>query len=168
MRQCGDCTLCCRLLPVGSLKKKANEACRHLHSKGCRIYDMRPTDCQLWSCRWLTGESTENMPRPDRCGYVIDMMPDAVMVNDRGEKTLAEVVVVWASSETCWQNERFYEWVDRCATDGKAVLIRYDERRAQLVAGAAITVEKERVVMPVMDSALPAGTFRKMMMEQQA
>ena len=38
-RQCGDCTLCCRLLPVRSLNKGAGERCKHQsHARGCKVY----------------------------------------------------------------------------------------------------------------------------------
>ena len=39
MRQCGDCQLCCKLLPVKSLAKLAGDRCSHQkHHKGCDVY----------------------------------------------------------------------------------------------------------------------------------
>ncbi len=87
-RKCGDCSLCCKLLPMPELAKPANKRCKHQrYGKGCAIYARRPDSCRTWSCRWLLGEGTDDLPRPDRSHYVIDPMPDFVrMVNkDSGE-----------------------------------------------------------------------------------
>jgi hypothetical protein len=69
-RECGACTLCCRLLPVPEHGKPADQKCPHQFSKGCRIYADRPQSCAYWNCRWLTGDDTGQ--RPDRAGYVVD------------------------------------------------------------------------------------------------
>ena len=38
-RRCGDCQLCCKLLPVRELSKGASERCRHQRvGKGCTVY----------------------------------------------------------------------------------------------------------------------------------
>jgi len=40
MRQCGGCTLCCKLLPVPPLEKLAGQRCQHQrHGKGCAVYE---------------------------------------------------------------------------------------------------------------------------------
>jgi hypothetical protein len=80
-RECGTCTLCCKLLPVKSLGKKAGERCAHVrHGKGCTIYEQRPFDCRTWACRWLADPLTAGLPRPDRAHYVIDMAEDIITV----------------------------------------------------------------------------------------
>lgn len=98
-RQCGGCTLCCKLVPVAMLGKKAGDRCQHQRSgKGCAIYDGRPFDCRTWACRWLASrDDTGGMKRPDRAHYVIDMMPDQVRMtnNETGEIQLLEAVQVW-------------------------------------------------------------------------
>jgi hypothetical protein len=48
----------------------------------------------LWSCAWLTGEAKEAR-RPDRCGYVIDIMPDFVSVTNDGVSADVLVTQVW-------------------------------------------------------------------------
>lgn len=101
MRQCGDCQLCCRLLPVRSLGKVAGERCKHQrHSKGCAVYAnlarVSP-ECRLWSCRWLVEDDTADLRRPDRSHYVIDIMPDFVTVRDdeTGNLEHIQVVQIW-------------------------------------------------------------------------
>ena len=37
-RQCGSCTLCCKLIPVEELHKAAGQRCQHVRAgKGCSI-----------------------------------------------------------------------------------------------------------------------------------
>jgi len=100
MRNCGDCQLCCKLVPVKSLGKAAGERCKHQsHSKGCKIYERRPNCCRLWSCAWLMGEQddTQDLRRPDRSHYVIDCMPEFVEVTYDGEDETHRIprVQIW-------------------------------------------------------------------------
>ena len=99
-RRCGDCQLCCKLLPVRSLKKKASERCKYQKvGKGCMVYQQPgfPVECHVWSCRWLLQEAgTENMHRPDRAHYCLDVMPDYVtIVIDGSERINVEVIQIW-------------------------------------------------------------------------
>src|SRR5688572_10605312 len=97
-RQCGSCQACCTLLPTREVPTLAGERCRHQRfGKGCAIYDRRPLPCQLWSCRWLVEDDTADLSRPDRSGYVIDMMPDFITLQDHvtGVDQRMEVVQVW-------------------------------------------------------------------------
>lgn len=98
MRKCGDCQLCCRLVPVKSLGKKASQRCVHQkHGKGCSIYARLPIDCRLWSCAWLLGKDTQDLRRPDRSRYVIDCMPEYIKVAENGTGIVHKVpcVQVW-------------------------------------------------------------------------
>lgn len=98
-RKCGDCTLCCRLLPTNEVDSKANEKCRHQCRNGCAVYAARPLSCQVWSCRWLLGDDTGQ--RPDRAHYVVDSLPDYIVARDNatGEERTFPVVQVWADPE---------------------------------------------------------------------
>ena len=96
-RKCGDCQLCCVLLPVADgaavtlpngrvhqmagLNKPANTRCPYQkHGVGCKLHGTKdmPYSCSIWVCKWLTGDDTADLPRPDRSHYVIDPMPDVV------------------------------------------------------------------------------------------
>jgi len=99
-RVCGGCQLCCKLLPIPVIDKRANQRCQHQrHGKGCAIYADRPFACRTWSCRWLSDRNaTEGMPRPDRCHYVIDITSDYVelMADEAtGETRRVDVITVW-------------------------------------------------------------------------
>lgn len=98
-RHCGDCSLCCKLLPNVALDKPAGPPCRfQRHGKGCTIYAKRPLECQLWSCRWLAGgDETARMHRPDRSHYVIDPLPDTLRFvdNESGTASEFEAIQIW-------------------------------------------------------------------------
>jgi hypothetical protein len=99
-RVCGQCQLCCKLLPVPGppLFKLAGVKCRHQkHGKGCMIYASRPTACRVFACRWLADRETAGMPRPDRAHYVIDVASDYVEAVEEatGKRTRIGVVQVW-------------------------------------------------------------------------
>ncbi len=91
-RQCGTCQACCSIVPVGALKKPAATRCEHQRFKsGCAIYARRPFECALWSCAWLAAwPEAAALRRPDRAGYVVDVLPDSVMLNGR-ELLVAQV-----------------------------------------------------------------------------
>lgn len=124
-RRCGDCQLCCKLLPLRSrdsdatakamedagmvapgyfagaepeFDKPANTRCKHQrHGKGCAIYARRPLSCQLWSCRWLSESDTADQHRPDHSHVVIDAVPDFVTLQDNltGKLRNCEVIQLW-------------------------------------------------------------------------
>jgi hypothetical protein len=98
-RECGGCTLCCKLTPVPGppLHKPAGVRCKHQRTgKGCAIYDERPFACRSWACRWLVDRETAGMPRPDRAHYVIDIKDDYIeIVHDDGHRDRLGVIQVW-------------------------------------------------------------------------
>lgn len=136
MRQCGDCTLCCRLLPVQELAKKANTRCDHQRASGCAIYDRRPFSCMLWNCRWLAGDDTADLRRPDRVHYVIDIMPDAILMNTPGDPRSLEVVQVWIDPKhpDAWRHDaEFRAYMVRRGAEHKAILIRNGSKEGLVV-----------------------------------
>jgi hypothetical protein len=129
-RRCGGCSLCCKLLPVRELAKPANTKCDHQSSKGCGIYRKLgfPLSCGLWSCRWLIGKDTADMQRPDRTGYVIDMMPDAVIArnDETGESINIIVIQVWVdgSFKRALEDRALWRYAERMGEDNKALILR--------------------------------------------
>lgn len=137
-RQCGSCQLCCKLLPVVELNKRAGEPCRHQrHHKGCAIYERRPPSCALWNCRWLVNDDTDRLSRPDRSRYVIDLMPDFVEIqdNETGEKQSVEVVQIWVDPQQreAWRDPELLNYIERRAREGKLALIRWSHRDGMTV-----------------------------------
>lgn len=99
-RECGDCTLCCRLLPVKGINKPALKRCQHQrHGKGCAVYHKPekgfPWECGLWSCVWLAGNDAAGLRRPDRCHYVIDIMPDYIVAQEGDAEVTLPAIQIW-------------------------------------------------------------------------
>lgn len=54
-RDCGSCSLCCRVLEIEALEKPANKWCDKCKpgKGGCSIYATRPPECRAFACLWL-------------------------------------------------------------------------------------------------------------------
>lgn len=139
-RSCGGCQLCCKLVPVSDnvvgLHKPANTRCPYQrHAKGCTIYERKPWACGVYSCRWLLGNDTADMPRPDRVHYVIDPTPDFVRMVDRVTGELQqniEVVQVWVDPDypDAHRDPALRRYLLRRAEEGIVALIRYGSKDA--------------------------------------
>ena len=74
-RECGDCTVCCSVLPVRSpeLNKTSHVLCKHCdEGHGCRIYATRPPLCRSYHCGWRMWEALPEDWRPDKSGVFVD------------------------------------------------------------------------------------------------
>ena len=148
MRRCGDCQLCCKLLPVADvmLKKSAGERCRHqAHHVGCRVYnsDAMPPSCKAWSCAWLIADEAADLRRPDRAHYVIDILPDFVTMkpDDGGEPVKVPVVQVWLDPDypDAHRDPGLRKFLAKLGeTRGMAALIRSNSKDAFFLAPPAL------------------------------
>ena len=135
-RHCGDCQLCCKLLPIPELHKGAGERCKHQRAgKGCMIYSQRPPQCMLWSCRWLADpEATAKLRRPDRSHYVLDIVPDFITVREGEDEEwrYIEVVQVWIDPDSpdAHRDPALREYLAKLGERGCAALIRYSATEA--------------------------------------
>jgi hypothetical protein len=134
-RRCGECTLCCTLLPVRALDKGASERCKHQRGLGCKVYHDKkamPLECQLWNCRWLIDPTTTKMLRPDISHYVIDIMPDFITARaDDGREIKQPVIQVWCDPRypDAHKDPAFREWM-RQHEPQCAVIVRYNAKDA--------------------------------------
>lgn len=132
-RRCGDCSLCCTLLPVVALGKRDGERCKHQRGLGCNIYRKEgfPGECALWSCRWLVDETTAGLLRPDIAHYVIDIIPDFVIGRGAAGEQRAAAIQVWIDPRfpDAHRDPGFRQWM----TDHEpncVALIRFSARDA--------------------------------------
>lgn len=136
MRRCASCTLCCKLLPVPPLGKKAGEKCKHQRFKGCTVYHKpgMPPECMLWSCRWLVNDDTADLQRPNVSHYVIDIMPDHITLQDNqtGALMAIQVVQIWVdpAHPNAHRDPALRAYLLRRGEEGIAALVRYDAKRA--------------------------------------
>lgn len=143
-RECGGCSLCCRLLPMAEIGKPSGARCPKQCSTGCRIYDARPFACRVWSCRWLVDDAEADLKRPDRSHYVVDPLPDFVTVRDdaTGQEAKLGVVQVWVdpAHPDAHREPGLRRYLARIGErQGYAALIRYSSRDGFTLFPPALT-----------------------------
>lgn len=80
-RECGPCSVCCRLPDIVELDKPINTMCAHADPDrkqgACTIYNNRPEVCREFECAWKQGLGGE-YDRPDILGVMWQTvtMPD--------------------------------------------------------------------------------------------
>jgi hypothetical protein len=138
-RICGHCQLCCTVLPVYDLlpePKLWNVKCRHLKkgNKGCQVYHTtRPQSCRAWSCGWLAGAHTEDLPRPDKCHYLVDTYLASFEITIHGKY---KSVQVWVDPKypEAWRCTKLMSFLARYAEEcGYAASIRMRDRDADII-----------------------------------
>lgn len=133
---------------IPDFAKPASERCRHQRTgKGCAIYATRPSNCRLWSCRWLTNADTAELRRPDRSRYVIDPSPDFVthVDNETGERVNIDVIQIWVDAKTpdAWRDPALLAFLDRRGQEGSAAIIRYNSQDAFTLFPPAMCADGE-------------------------
>ncbi len=107
-RQCGECTLCCKVFTIGALAKPMGQWCTHCDiGSGCRIYDSRPEVCRTFNCSWLVSAGMAEEWKPSLCGMVIHTDPAARKV----------LVRVDHEQPDAWQCEPYHAQLRRWAND---------------------------------------------------
>jgi hypothetical protein len=135
MRQCGGCTLCCKLIPVEELHKAGGQRCTHQRTgKGCAIYARRPVSCREWNCLWLIGThggAPLPLGRPDRTHYVLDEVPDLIRIRDNRTGEIVdqwEVMQIWVDPlyPDAWKDPALLAMLDQGAI---VALVRYSSTK---------------------------------------
>jgi hypothetical protein len=77
-RQCGDCSLCCKILDVLPLpddpfQKSAGKWCQHCKAgKACGIYQQRYKQCRDYECEWLCDDSLPDYWWPRKSKMILN------------------------------------------------------------------------------------------------
>lgn len=167
-RQCGGCTLCCKLTPVEEIQKHAGQRCKHQRTGvGCSIYEKRPLSCRTWSCMWLLDPvGTKDLSRPDRSHYVIDLVPDTItMTFDNGTKIEVVVMQVWCDPKfpDAHRDPALREMAEK---HGIVLLVRYDSEKGMAVFPPSRNAEKQWVETEVNECDYTRlDPFRKALMK---
>lgn len=101
-RVCGDCQLCCQLIPVEEIQKRGFTKCTYQKVNiGCQIYNDRPMSCRGWSCGWLSEPTTVGLNRPDRSHYIIDpsLGKMTIIDDETGVSTDEQMLELWVPGE---------------------------------------------------------------------
>ncbi|GBU19301.1 MULTISPECIES: hypothetical protein [Methylobacterium] len=137
-RECGTCTLCCKIYDVPAVESLAGQWCRHAKvGKGCGIHATRPDHCRAFHCLWMTEAWLGPEWKPERAKMVLGIDP--------GSRNLS--VQVDPGQPNVWRREPFLSQLRRWAA-------------ASIPQGRHVLVHVNRtttVVLP--DRDVPLGTF---------
>ena len=135
-RECGTCTLCCKVYALPELEKPPGVWCKHCApGKGCKIYDAPPDPCRLFNCLWMTDGKMPDEWRPDRAKFVLSIFPSNGFVYGQ----------VDPGSPGAWRRQPYYDGLRTMSTT------LLDERRHVIM----FVGDEATLVMP--DEALPLG-----------
>ncbi len=131
-RECGTCTLCCKVMGIVELEKPRSVWCDHaMPGRGCAIYAQRPHSCSVFSCLWLLDETLGEEWKPEKSKLVI--VPD----ND----TRATRVYVDAAAPDAWKREPYYssllDFMRKGLAEGRLLFINVGNRNSLLLPEGA-------------------------------
>jgi hypothetical protein len=123
-RNCGGCTLCCKLLGVEEIETPPLGWCPHCDvGKGCTIYQHRPTECRQFDCEYLLDGALGEHWKPSKCKMVVAL--------EDGANPL--VIHVDPSRPHAWRQEPFYseirQWARAAAREGRQVIVWQGDRK---------------------------------------
>lgn len=71
--ECGSCNYCCEVLPIPEIEKPHSVLCKNCtKTKGCNIYNKRPTSCKNFDCVYLQSDDMDVSLRPNECGVMFE------------------------------------------------------------------------------------------------
>ncbi len=110
-RDCGTCTLCCKVYDVPALEKPAGTWCRHcMPGRGCGIHETRPQHCRSFHCLWMTQGWLGPEWKPERSKLVLSVDP----------ATRFMFVQVDPGAPAAWKRDPFYRQIKQWAASGLA------------------------------------------------
>jgi hypothetical protein len=125
-RECGTCTLCCKVYEVPSLSKPSGKWCQHCTpGTGCGIWATRPDHCRSFYCLWMTDTVFTPEWKPERSRFVMTVDPFSRYLN----------VQVDPGHAKAWRQEPYYGGLKRMA----AALLR-EERLVVILNGLHATI----------------------------
>jgi hypothetical protein len=135
-RECGGCTMCCKLYELPEFKKPPGVWCKHCTpGKGCGIHATRPNQCRQFFCLWMTDAAWPDDWRPDKARFVLSVFPPNGFVYGQ----------VDPGSPGAWRKAPYYDRL-------RAMAGRLLERRKHVVMFVG---DDATLVMP--EEAVPLG-----------
>jgi hypothetical protein len=128
-RECGTCSLCCKLIAVKELKKPEGKWCLHCApgKGGCQIYEQRPSSCQDFHCGWLQTDLFGDEWRPITSKMVI-----SGETQQDGSAVDRITVYVDPGFPTAWRKEPYYSLLrrlgDQLMARERQLLVRINDR----------------------------------------
>lgn len=133
-KQCGECSLCCKVMGIPELRKPKDAACVHIiPGKGCEIYERRPPSCRAFACHWILDSAIADAWKPSTCHMVIEA------------KQRSMVIHVDPDFAEAWRDEPYFSEIKAMA-------------KAGLAKGAmTLVIEKLRTIVVLPDEEIDLG-----------
>jgi hypothetical protein len=117
-RECGTCTLCCKVYDVPALNKPAGKWCNHCTpGKGCGIRETLPDHCRSFYCLYMTEAWLAPEWKPEVSKFVITVDPISRFM----------LVKVDPGQPKAWQKEpylsQFRRWAQAMLPNGHLVIV---------------------------------------------
>lgn len=108
-RQCGPCTLCCKVYDVPAVESALGVWCKHCApGKGCGIWETRPEFCRSFFCNWIKLDWLDEEWRPDIARFVFTIDPNSGYL----------MFQVDPGSPDAWRREPYYSQIKTWASEG--------------------------------------------------
>jgi hypothetical protein len=123
-RDCGTCTLCCKVYEVPAVESAAGTWCRHCQpGRGCGIHETRPRQCRAFFCLWMTRDFLGPDWKPEKSRFVLTMDP--------ATRWLFAQVDPGAAS--AWRKEPYYGQFKRWAAASRQPVVVFVNQTATAV-----------------------------------
>jgi hypothetical protein len=107
-RECGTCTLCCKVAAVEEVDKPNGVWCAHcVPGKRCTVYDRRPPSCRSFYCQWMLEKGLGPEWKPERGKFAL--------VRTEGGRRLTALVDPGFPS--AWRRAPYYENLKQWAVE---------------------------------------------------
>lgn len=137
-RECGACTLCCKVYALPEFAKPPGVWCKHCApGKGCAIHEAPPDQCRRFFCLWMTDATMPAEWKPDRARFVLSIYPANGFIYGQ----------VDPGAPGAWRRAPYFD-----ALRGMAKTLLEQKRHVIMFVGDQATL-----VMP--DAALPLGAM---------
>lgn len=117
-RECGSCTLCCKVYNIPEIGKAMGKWCTHCRpGKGCAIHDRLPGECAKFDCLWRTEAAMPPLWKPDQAKMVVTIHPLSRYI----------FVQVDPGAPSAWRKQPYYdhlrEWAKNNLQKGMFVVV---------------------------------------------
>jgi hypothetical protein len=153
-RECGSCSLCCKVLDVPAVYKPAGQWCRHFSAgQGCGIHQLRPKSCRDFACLWLKGYGLDEAWKPTTSKFVMAEAYDGDAI----------LIHVDAKQKNAWRAEPYYSALKAMAAkvmlDNQLIMIVEPTRRFVLTPDAELDIGDPKLLLSweVSVTQTPAG-----------
>jgi hypothetical protein len=107
-RECGSCTLCCKIFRIAEVESAPGEWCKNCApGKGCMIHAVRPAVCHNYFCSWMFQPGLGPEWKPEKSKIILN-------VELNGQRLAAHID---PGSPGAWRRSPYYESLKRWSAD---------------------------------------------------